>query len=125
MDHLLKINANGEVERRMPVSEFVNALQEWRYEHDLTYHPILCQDSQGNKRPYAYFAAEPGKKYIKIVTWHHNANKDRSVYCFLDQKGNIYKAASWKAPAKHIRGSVFDENYSLGKGLTVYGARYL
>ena len=32
-----------------------------------------------------------------------------SVYCFIDFEGNIYKAASWKTPAKGVRASVFDE----------------
>ncbi len=65
---------------------------------------------------------ERGKKYIRVVTAEGSS---RSVYCFLDFQGNIYKSESWKKPAKHVRGSIFDENYSLGKGLTVYGGAYL
>lgn len=66
--------------------------------------------------------AEPGRKYIKIVV---ELSGSRSVYCFFDYDGNIYKAASWKAPAKHVRGSVFDDDYSWGKSLGPYGAVYL
>jgi hypothetical protein len=69
-----------------------------------------------------YFSAESGRKYIRIVESYHGS---RSVYCFLDMDGNIYKSATWKAPAKHVRGTVFDANYSLGKGLDTYGATYL
>lgn len=68
------------------------------------------------------FSAEPGRKYIKIVV---NRYSSRSVYCFLDRAGNIYKAASWAAPAKHIRGSVFEANNSIGRALGPYGAAYL
>lgn len=68
------------------------------------------------------FSAEVGRKYIRIVESYHGS---RSAYCFLDREGNIYKTATWAAPAKHIRGTVFDENYSLGKGLDTYGAMYL
>ena len=66
--------------------------------------------------------AEPGRKYIKVVDESHES---RSVYCFIDQKGNIYKPASWKAPAKHVRGSVFDPDYSWGRALGPYGVAYL
>ena len=70
----------------------------------------------------AVLDAQPGSKYIKIVDTKYGS---RSVYCFLDYQGNIYKSASWKAPAKHIRGTVFDTNYSWGKALGPYGAAYL
>lgn len=65
---------------------------------------------------------ERGQKYIRIVTDNHS---QRSVYCFLDFQGNIYKSESWKKPAKHIRGSIFDDTFSLGKSLNTYGAVYL
>jgi len=69
-----------------------------------------------------HFSAEAGKKYIRIVESYHGS---RSVYCFLDMEGNIYKSATWKAPAKHVRGSLFDKDFSLNIGLDTYGARYL
>lgn len=65
---------------------------------------------------------EPGRKYIKLV---EDTFGSRSVYCFLDYDGNIYKAASWKAPAKHVRGTVFDDDYGWGRALGPYGAAYL
>lgn len=68
------------------------------------------------------FSAEPGRKYIKII---QSFAGSRSVYAFIDFDGNIYKAASWKAPAKHIRGSVFDKNYSIEKAFGKYGVVYL
>jgi MoaA/NifB/PqqE/SkfB family radical SAM enzyme len=66
--------------------------------------------------------AQPGRKYIKLVEETYG---QRSVYCFIDYDGNIYKAASWAAPAKHVRGSVFDQDYGWGKALSPYGAAYL
>lgn len=45
-----------------------------------------------------------------------------SVYCFVDFEGNIYKAATWSRPAKHVRGHVDNLNTrDLGK----YSPRYL
>lgn len=68
-------------------------------------------------------SSEIGKKYIKIIKTEYG--NQRSVYFFLDMEGNIFKAASWKAPAKHKRGSIFDENYGWGKSFGPYGASYL
>ena len=78
--------------------------------------------SYKNRSSLISLSAKPGRKYIRIVEEFYG---NRSVYCFLDYDGNIYKSASWKVPAKHIRGSVFDANYSYGKALGPYGAAYL
>lgn len=53
-----------------------------------------------NKR---YYTAEKGSKFIKIVERAPHHAEGGSVFCFLDGEGNIYKSASWKAPAKHIQ----------------------
>lgn len=64
-----------------------------------------------------------GPKYIRVIARMPH-DKSGSAHSFIDYAGNIYKTAGWKAPAKGIRGSIFDENYSIGKGVTVYGAAY-
>lgn len=47
------------------------------------------------------FYPETGRKYHKIIM---DVNGSRSVHCFIDKKtGQIYKSASWKAPAKGVR----------------------
>jgi hypothetical protein len=47
------------------------------------------------------FYPETGRKYHKIIM---NANGSRSVHAFVDKKtGQVYKSASWKAPAKGVR----------------------
>jgi hypothetical protein len=107
---------------RIELEQFVAFLNERLYEETKTRHPILCKDG-----PYEIATAEPGKKYIKIWVTKQSAtsNYQKSIYCFLDFDGNIYKAATWRAPAKHIRGSIFDPNMSWGKSLNSYGAVYL
>ena len=94
------------------LDDFLAALNKWVNEYETKNYP--------GSEP-STIVAKLGRKYIKLITVGRNC----SVYCFLDRSGNIYKAASWKAPAKHIRGSVFDANYSLGKALGHYGAAYL
>lgn len=47
-----------------------------------------------------------GPKWIKVTT----IDNQTSVFCFIDPTtGDIYKAATWSKPAKHIRGNIFDE----------------
>ena len=56
------------------------------------------------------FEIREGKKYYKIVQVEfdtfqgRNEYRDSSVHAFVDKNtGNVYKPASWKAPAKHVR----------------------
>ncbi len=47
---------------------------------------------------------EYGKRYAKVVKTEPHT---RSVYAFIDiATGDVLKAASWAAPAKHVRGNV-------------------
>ena len=50
---------------------------------------------------------EYGSKYVKIVTI--SGGGSRSVHSFVEKgDGNIWRAASWKAPAKNfVRGNVY------------------
>ena len=59
------------------------------------------------------FVVKTGKRYYKIVqqefeTWekskYYGQYRDGSVHCFVDKEtGDVFKAASWAAPAKHVR----------------------
>lgn len=73
-------------------------------------------------------------KWCRINTADHNG-QGRSVYCFICLQdgqtktlgkltaGDIHKAAGWKAPAKHARGSVFSADFDNCAG--PYGIAYL
>ena len=45
-----------------------------------------------------------GGRYIKV--FKEKDGKARSVFAFVDGDGNIYKPASWNAPAKGVRGRI-------------------
>ena len=48
------------------------------------------------------FYPETGRKYHKIIMVDNGGG--RSVHAFVDKKtGQVYKSASWKAPAKGVR----------------------
>ena len=59
------------------------------------------------------FEIKEGKKYYKIVqmefeTWQksefYGQYREGSVHAFVDKNtGNVYKPASWRSPAKHVR----------------------
>ena len=56
------------------------------------------------------FRMEYGRKYIKIIQQDYDTFRDRneyrdgSVHAFVDKNtGEVYKPASWKSPAKHVR----------------------
>lgn len=71
---------------------------------------------------YPTISVDAGSKFYRIV----KTTNQRSVYCFVNKaNGDILKAAGWKAPAKHIRGNIFDANYGWGKAVTEYGATYM
>ena len=56
------------------------------------------------------FRIQKGRKYYKIIAQEFDTFRDRneyrdgSVHAFVDKKtGEIYKAESWKSPAKYVR----------------------
>ena len=53
---------------------------------------------------YQFSATDKGGKYTRVVQTDGPAH--RSVFCFVDAEGNIYKPASWKAPAKGVRATL-------------------
>lgn len=73
---------------------------------------------------------DPGRAYDRVVKVKPSGRK--SVFCFVkkrentakgDEIGDILKAASWKGPAKHPRGNIFDA--SRLTATTTFGARYI
>ena len=59
------------------------------------------KQSHPNSDPYKFYI-ESGRKYHKIVM--ETESQSRSVHAFVDKKtGEVYKPASFKAPAKIVR----------------------
>ena len=97
----------------MPSTEFADfvASQDARNQIQLNVHKytlMLCdaleldfKNSHPNSEPYKFYI-ESGRKYHKIIM--ETGGNSRSVHAFVDKKtGEVYKAASWKAPAKDVR----------------------
>jgi hypothetical protein len=68
--------------------------------------------------PKDVMAFSEGRRYIRIT-------RGGSAHAFIDRKnGDVLKPASWKAPAKHARGNIFDVDNGL-KFMGPYGPAYL
>ena len=91
-------------------ADFV-ASQDARNQIQLNVHKytlMLCdaleldfKNSHPNSDPYKFYI-ESGRKYHKIVM--ETESQSKSVHAFVDKKtGEVYKAASYKAPAKIVR----------------------
>lgn len=69
------------------------------------------------------FEIKEGKKYFKIIK-NNRVGTSRSVHSFVNKEnGDILKAASWNAPAKHKRGNIFTNNGE--DSLSCYQVKYL
>ena len=70
---------------------------------------------------------KPGRKFIKVVegtrVWGFVAKVDGTHKGLPMLKGDILKAATWRAPAKHSRGSIFDKE--MHKSFSWTGPNYL
>lgn len=56
------------------------------------------------------FEAKFSPSWIKIISTTFGGKGQKSVHCFIDYEGNIYKSASWNTPAKGVRGTLYDKN---------------
>jgi hypothetical protein len=55
-----------------------------------------------------------GSKFVKVIhdnsVWGFIAKKDGVLKGIPYFVGDVFKPASWSAPAKHVRGSIFDNS---------------
>jgi hypothetical protein len=67
------------------------------------------------------FTIEDGHKYAKIVQSYRGTG--RSVHAFVDKRnGDVFKAASWKAPMRDARYNVMLDQDVLAKNADPYGS---
>jgi hypothetical protein len=74
---------------------------------------------------YEDLVAEIGSKYIRLWTgtscWGFISRVDGDLKGAPIKKGDLLKAATWKAPAKHARGNIIDGTAQWGE----YGPSYI
>jgi len=101
------------------IEEFTSRIQELISEHFKERFPNLTPST---------ISVKFGRKYAKIIRESSTGARgttQKSVYGFVDaHTGDIYKAATWRAPAKHVRGSIFDADGGM-HACGPYGIKYL
>ena len=97
------------------VNIYIAELQEEKNKH--------FAENYNNLTPPVY-TMDIGRRYIRIVENGTGNSTSKNVHSFIDStNGDVLKAASWKAPAKHPRGNVFSEKNG-AEGRSVWGANY-
>ena len=73
----------------------------WNDPDTQEYHQRKIEELKNGVCPIDY-QVETGKKYHKVI--FVDGGGSRSVHCFIDKNtGEMYKSATWKAPAKGVR----------------------
>ena len=89
-------------------------IEEQRFPENTKYYQDRVNEINNGTANLYKFDYQVGKKYIKVFNLQYSEACDYynrpagysagSVHCFIDkQTGEVYKPASWKAPAKHVR----------------------
>lgn len=101
-----------------------------KFEDRLSSFVLGCQEIINTNHTFtqskpALLTVERGSRYIKLNRTNDGGLGQMSVHVFVDRRnGDVLKAASFKAPAKHARGNIFDDHNGLNR-MSVYGAEYL
>ena len=86
------------------------------YEHMLHCFVGRCQDVvDDSMRNYSFekkLSVNKGRRYDKIISEDVGTSSNQtSVWAFVDKtNGDILKPATWKAPAKHPRGNIYESD---------------
>ena len=83
---------------------------------DSEYSKQQLKDIEDGTANLMKFRIQEGKKYYKIIQQDFDTYQDRneyrdgSVHAFVDKfSADVYKPASWKSPAKHVRFNLRNE----------------
>lgn len=77
---------------------------------DVDYHSKQIAKIYNEGADAEFYLDNSPRKYYRLVMRYLRGSKQRSVHCFIDKNtGAVYKPASWKAPAKHIRYNLLDD----------------
>jgi hypothetical protein len=97
----------AEVDCRMSTTKYHR--EQMNRGFDVEYHDKRLKEiADGTYDFKCKFEIVTGRKYYKVV---YNDAGHRSVHCFVDKvTGDVYKSASWNAPAKGVRYNLLNED---------------
>ena len=115
-DHVIKYCETLEENfKQYTIRSYKRNIEEQRFpENTKYYEERLAEIENGTYKDLYKFTFKTGKKFHKVYFLEYKEKCDYynrpagysagSVHCFIDrQTGEVYKAASWKAPAKIVR----------------------
>ena len=100
--------------KQYSIESYKRNIQEQRFPENTKYYEDRLAEIENGTANLYKFVFKTGKKFHKVYFLeYHDANdyygtkagyKSGSVHAFIDKKtGEVYKPASWKAPAKIVR----------------------
>ena len=114
-DHVIKYCETLEENfKQYSLRSYQRNIEEQRFPENTKYYQDRVDEINNGTANLYKFDYQVGKKYIKVFNLQYSEACDYynrpagyragSVHCFIDkQTGEVYKPASWKAPAKHVR----------------------
>ena len=114
-DHVIKYCETLEENfKQYSLRSFERNIDENRFPENTKYYQERIDEINNGTANLYKFVFKTGKKFHKVYFLEYqDANeyygtkagyKSGSVHCFIDKNtGEVYKPASWKAPAKHVR----------------------
>ena len=100
--------------KQYSINSFKRNLDEQRFPENNSYYKEELEKIENGTANLYKFDYKVGKKFIKVFNLQYQESNDYynrkagyragSVTAFIDKNtGEVYKPASWKAPAKHVR----------------------
>ena len=114
-DHVAKYcEALEENFKQQSIDSYKRNIREQRFPENTKYYQERLEEIENGTANLYKFDYSVGKKYIKVFNLQYEAPceyynrkggyRQGSVTAFIDRStGQVYKPASWRAPAKHVR----------------------
>ena len=114
-DHVIKYCETLEENfKQYSLNSFKRNIDENRFPENTKYYQDRVNEINNGTANLYKFVFKTGKKFHKVYFLQYEEANEYynrkagytagSVHCFIDkQTGEVYKPASWKAPAKHVR----------------------
>jgi hypothetical protein len=85
-------------------------VKEWVVEtqkiHEQTWKDLYTKWKQVHGKKYQVFEVKKGYKYHKIMT--AGPGKNKSMFAFIDESGNVYRPKDWSTPENKKCGNIFE-----------------
>ena len=96
--------------KQYSLNSYKRNIQENRFPENTKYYQERIEEIENGTANLYKWDYKVGKKFIKVFNLQFDTFRDRNEYregsvtAFIDKNtGEVYKPASWKGPAKHVR----------------------